>query len=53
MGDIVNARFMHQRGVVVVDAAPGDWQEGRVLLGGHRERALLDTCQTAPSALAR
>jgi hypothetical protein len=40
-------------GIVVVDAAPGDWQKGGCLLGGPRELALLDACQTAPSALAR
>jgi hypothetical protein len=38
---------------VAMDGAPGDWQKVAFLLGGHRELALLDACQTAPSALAR
>jgi hypothetical protein len=37
----------------VVDAAAGGWQKARMLIGRHRELALLDACQTAPSALAR
>jgi hypothetical protein len=46
------AVFSRAPTTVAIDGAPGSWQKVAFLLGGHRELALLDACQTAPSALA-